>query len=185
MAERPRAPEQPTTGSKRRRVVWLAAACVVAAGLVVSSRFIGRSRGPVSDARPARSDAVRIVDEPGAAQDPSSPQLRLEGAFDRVLPLRPGDVVHLEASQLPAAGDVELELDLGEASADAGARPVRIYRDGRVRLELETRPLEGDLTLARLVAPADAFRDPARYVIEVETTERSHFPLRRYALEVR
>ena len=26
---------------------------------------------------------------------------------------------------------------------------------------------------------------PGRYVIEVKTVERSHFPLRRYALEVR
>lgn len=196
MPEQPRAPEteakrrvatcgQGPVPARRRFTAWLALGVIALAGFFSLSRFGGVSHDPATGAGPARSDGVRLVEEPGVEQHPSSPRLRLEGDFDGVLAVRPGDVIHVEASQLPRAGDVEIEIDLVEASADAAARPVRVYRDGRLLTELRTQPLEGDRTRARLTIPAETFGVSAKYVIEVVTTEKSHFPLRRYAIEVR
>ena len=69
-------------------------------------------------------------------------------------------------------------------SADDEPRPVRLIGpDGRV---LETvGALDTDDRRSARVEIDPAFLRPGRYVVEMKTTERSHFPLRRYALEVR
>ena len=171
----------------RRRVrawSWIGLIVVVGVGLFMASRFTGGASNPVADARPWRWDTVELIDEPGAEQHPSSPQLRATGDLDRPIAVRPGDVVHIEAVQLPASGAVEMELDLEVASKNAEPRPVRVYFGGRVVRELETRPLEGELLQARVAIPVAVFGESGLYMIEVETTEKAVMPLRRYAIEL-
>ena len=52
-------------------------------------------------------------------------------------------------------------------------------------IELATSPFGADRTRARIDLPPDALNRPGRYIIEIETTEKSHIPLRRFAIEVR
>jgi hypothetical protein len=81
--------------------------------------------------------------------------------------------------------DEALEVDLlfPEPSASREPLPARILApDGRL-LELPA-GVAADARRARIEIPA-GWLAPGRYIIELKTTERSHFPLRRYALEVR
>ena len=77
-----------------------------------------------------------------------------------------------------------LRLVLGEPSRSEEPRPVRV-------LSLDSRVFEGqgilgsDLADARFEIDPAFLATPGRYIVEVKTTEQSHFPLRRYALEVR
>lgn len=170
----------------RRRIragSWIGLLIAVGLVLFASRHLAGRVANPVADARSWRGDTVELIDEPGADQAPSSPQLRAVGDLDRPIALRSGDVVHVETLQLPADA-VTLELGLGEASKDAAPRPVRVYFGGRVVRELETRPLEGDLMQARVEIPSAVFGAPGLYMIEIETTEKAVMPIRRYAIEL-
>jgi hypothetical protein len=164
---------------------WIGLLVVVGVVLYASKGIMDRGANPIADGRPWRSDTAPLIDEPGVEQHASSPQLRVVGDLDRPIAVRPGDVVHIEALQLPAGGGaVQLELDLEVASKDAEPRPVRVYFGGRVVRELETGPLDGDLMQARVAIPSALFAESGRYMIEVETTEKATMPIRRYSIEL-
>ena len=94
-----------------------------------------------------------------------------------------GETIEIDLGSLEAGRPLVLRLDLGEPSRTDQPRPVRLYGpDGSVR-EDQGALGEGRTSARYEIDPA--WLAPGRYVIEVKTTERSHFPLRRYALEVR
>ena len=99
-------------------------------------------------------------------------------------PVEPGATLELSSEDFPRGAPVVVSLKLGEPSATGDARPVRLIADpsGRV-LEID-----GFLDADRLHATIEvegSWLEPGRYVVEVKTTERSHFPLRRYAIQVK
>ena len=157
---------------------WIATVVLVAAAIFL---WLQAGGGPGG-----RGRGVTLVPEPGAEQQSTSPQLRLEGALDAPLPMRAGDVVHLEAGQLPASGDVALELALAEPSATAEPRPVTVHAGTPLQLawEGESAPLAGERTAAPVALPVDLIRAPGRYLVTIETTEKMAIPVRRYMLEV-
>ena len=173
-------------GTRIPLVAWGAGGVLLLVAIFLVVRGDGRPASPVADARMKRPGTVELIDEPGAEQQSTSPQLRVVGEIDAPIPLRPGDVVHLEILQLPAGGDVSLDLDLVVPSESADARPVQVFRGTpfTLALELETEALEGDRNRARVKIPASFFADPGRYIIMVETTEKASLPFRRYAIEV-
>jgi hypothetical protein len=78
-----------------------------------------------------------------------------------------------------------LSLDLRMPADAVGTEPppVRVVApDGRL---LHAEGSIGENPGSVGLALDTAWLLPGRYVIEVKTVERSHFPLRRYALEVR
>jgi hypothetical protein len=79
---------------------------------------------------------------------------------------------------------VVLRLVLGEPSRTQEPRPVRVIAADRRVFEGQGILGEG-LADARFEIDPAFLSSPGRYVVEVQTTELSHFPLRRYALEVR
>ena len=93
-----------------------------------------------------------------------------------------GQTIGIESAALPSEGVLLLELRL-PADSVGEEPPVRVISpDGRlIETVGETGAEPGSVGL-----PLDpSWLRPGRYVIEVTTLERSHFPLRRYALEVR
>ena len=94
-----------------------------------------------------------------------------------------GETIVFQAAKLEPGRPVELSLDLEVASQNDEPRPVRIIGpDGKVR---ERRaPLADERRSARFDVDSE-WLVPGRHIIEVRTTELSHFPLRRYAVEVR
>ncbi len=122
--------------------------------------------------------------EPGATQNPASPQLRAEGDLDRVLPARPGDVIHLELAQITDASMVRVEFVVPVAQEGESPRPVRIYAGHQPPVELETLPLSGDRTRLRIDVQPGTFSQAGKYVVEVVSTEPGALPVRRFAIEV-
>jgi hypothetical protein len=98
------------------------------------------------------------------------------------LSIRSGDTLEIPASTL--AGDELAVLDLlFPQPTEATQLPVRVVSfDGR-RLESRGAIRAEDRRSASVEIPA-GWLSPGRYMIELETTERTHFPLRRYVVEV-
>jgi hypothetical protein len=113
------------------------------------------------------------VAEPGRASEPQG-----------VLVLRSGETLEIDSAALPAGGRVRLQLTLPVASTSDEPRPVRILVEGREPLETLGEHRAGDRKSASLEIDADWLR-PGHYIVEVKTTELTHLPLRRYALDVR
>jgi ADP-ribose pyrophosphatase YjhB (NUDIX family) len=99
------------------------------------------------------------------------------------LPVASGETIELEAASLVPGRPVALRVFLGEPSKNGEPLPVRIYAaDGRASA---TQGLLGDDRLDARVEIDPASLAPGRNIVEVQVTEFSHFPMRRYAIEVR
>ena len=94
-----------------------------------------------------------------------------------------GGTIEIDSKSLEPGRPVVVRLELGVPSTTEEPRPVRLLGPGGFVREGQGVLGEGR-TSARYEIDA-AWLAPGRYVIEVKTTEQSHFPLRRYALEVR
>ena len=128
--------------------------------------------GPGPDGEPRR---VRQVATP---EDPGSDDL---GFVE--LQLFSGDELEISVSSLPAGEPVFLSLGL--PTSPAGSLPVRVLAtDGRI-LETTGVVSEDDSTRVSVEIEAGWLDSPGRYIVELKTKERTHFPLRRYAIEVR
>jgi hypothetical protein len=141
--------------------------------------------GPFSRPEPREAGAgaemrVDPVPEPEPATPPPSPSA---GSARKALSIDSGATLEIEAQALPTSGPLAVELLFPEPST-ATALPVRILsEDGRI-LHLQAGIPEQDARRASVEIPPD-WLSPGRYVVELKTTERTHLPLRRYALEVR
>jgi hypothetical protein len=132
---------------------------------------------------------VAAVAPPAAAPapvvaPPAPPRLALPDAAGEVR-IVSNETIQLDSASLVPGKPVVLRLVLGEPSKNEEPRPVRILST------MDRRMLEGEGVLGEGFADARFEIDPAflsipgRYIVEVKTTELSHFPLRRYAIEVR
>jgi hypothetical protein len=98
-------------------------------------------------------------------------------------PLVPTVTLALERAVLPAQGPVRLSLALAEPSADAEPRPVTVVSIQDQRVFSTQGHLDAERMNATIDVPVD-FLQPGTYLVQMKTTERTHFPLRRYAIEV-
>jgi hypothetical protein len=99
-------------------------------------------------------------------------------------PLAPFATLALSRERFPAEGPVSLSLQLPEPSADAEPRPVTLLSIQDQRVYTTQGRLDDGRTTATIEVPADFLR-PGTYLVQLKTTERTHFPLRRYVVEVR
>ena len=150
-----------------------------------------QARGPsaASESTPA-PEPREPVREPSAASGPA-PVPAGSSADGESTPREPGDMSVASGMVLPIAladlapGEpVVVTLLLGVPSAGRAPRPTRLIApDGR-QLQLGAELAFEDRSRARLsIDPA--WLTPGRYLVEVKTTEATHFPLRRYVLDVR
>ncbi len=145
-----------------------------------------RSTGTLVSLAAATAIAVVILPDRSEAADPGA-----EGEASRVsevatpveLKLDSGDEQEIQASTLSAGQPVLLSLGL--ATSPPVSLAVRVLAaDGRI---LETTGVvhEDEPTWARAEIEAGWLDRPGRYIVELKTNERTHFPLRRYAITVR
>ncbi len=166
---------------KATRIALVAGAAVAGAtlSLLTSDRWRRPTPEPVAAvAPPAAAPAPAPVLVP-----PAPPRLALPDAAGE-LRIASHETIQIDAASLVPGKPVVLRLVLGEPSRNQEPRPVRVY-------SADQRVLEGEGILGEGLADARFELDPAflsipgRYIVEVQTTEISHFPLRRYAVEVR
>ncbi|MDJ0852395.1 MAG: hypothetical protein QNK04_28830 [Myxococcota bacterium] len=125
-----------------------------------------------------RADAPQREEAPAA---PAEPKPLAPGADHAI---ESGQTLDLDSAALPDDRPLVLQLELGEPSRDLEPRPVRIIGpDGRL-FHTHGPVDESDRLSARIEVDSE-WLTPGRYIVEVKTTERTHFPLRRYALEIR
>ena len=94
-----------------------------------------------------------------------------------------GQAIEISIDPHRRSQPVAFSLSLAEASTDDEPRPVRLVAsDGRI-LELDG-TVANDRMAASIEVPAE-FLSPGRYLVEVKTTEATHFPLLRYVVVVR
>jgi hypothetical protein len=160
-------------GSRLRVALIVLGLAALAAGLL----WI-KSQGP--DA-PAHGDTAR----PAAAApvDPGVSEVKDRETGDGHA-IVSGGTLELVAVELAGSEPVLLDLLLPAPPESVTDLPVRVLApDGRV-LELQGLIAAEDRGRARVVLDP-AWLSPGRYIVEIQTMERTHFPLRRYALEVR
>jgi hypothetical protein len=95
------------------------------------------------------------------------------------------ETIQLDRASLTPGKPVVLRLDLEVPSRSQEPRPVRVIsmEDRRI---LEGQGILGeDRSDARFELDPGFLSIPGRYVVEVKTTEISHFPMRRFGIEVR
>ena len=164
--------------STRLRTLFAAAVAIGLLGL--SLRFFGDgSRELPVSVPPSRPEA-----QPSAlgGPPPATPGNGVTRPGD--LTLVSGETSEISGDALPVGRATALHLRLAEPSVDGDPLAGRILSEGRAPLDLSAAILGEDRRTATVEIEAD-WLSPGRYVIEVQTTERTHFPLRRYALEVR
>lgn len=122
---------------------------------------------------------------PAAAREasPVAPLVDLRETSLETLSIRSGDTLEIPAGTL--AGDEPTVMDLlFPKPTEAAQLPVRVLAfDGR-QLESRGAIRADDRRSASVEIPA-GWLSPGRYLIELKTTEQTHFPLRRYVVEVR
>jgi hypothetical protein len=163
---------------------WVAAggaiAVAVAVGLRVCWSPVSPENAPAGAPEEGLARAAVEPDPPAPTEAaPAPPDPDLEG-----LVLQSGATLEIARASLSSDEPVVVNLLLPEPSQTSEPLAVRVLAfDGRI---LETRGAlhEADRRSARFELQAD-WLSPGRYLIEMKTTERTHFPLRRYALEVR
>jgi hypothetical protein len=168
---------------RRLRAVLLVAGVVALAVLI-----LGRSRTPAPEPEPAspappdEPSLVRITPEaaPPLAPTVDPPVPFVQGAGPH--PIESGRTLGIERRDLPDGTPLLLDLQVpAEVIPEEPALRV-IATDGRV---LETVGQSGDREGSVRLPLDPAWLSPGRYVIELRTLEREHFPLRRFAIEVR
>ena len=164
---------------KGTRIALVAGAAVAGAALslLTSDRWRRPAPEPVAAvAPPAAAPAPAVA--PPAPPRPAVPDAAGE------LRIASHETIQIDTASLVPGKPVVLRLVLGEPSKTEEPRPVRVFSADR-------RVFEGQGILGEGLADARFEIDPAflstpgRYVVEMKTTELSHFPLRRYGLEVR
>jgi hypothetical protein len=92
-----------------------------------------------------------------------------------------GGTLVLASAELPAGQPLALSLDLEVRPERFDPHPTRIMTVGREPLDIVAVIDPTDPTRAQIEVPP-GWLAPGRYVVDVKTTERSHFPLRRYQI---
>ena len=161
----------------RRRVPLWAIAFGLGVALAVA---VGYPRAVRPPAPPA--PAAVEPPPPAEAHAPAPPPIATPRA--PATPLAPGGTLELSRADFPASGPVVVKLALAEPSTEGAPRRVRIFSiDDRHGIETQA-SLDPSLAVASLELDP-SFLQPGNYFVEVQTTERSHAPVRRYAIVVR
>ncbi len=161
---------------RRRRVLWSAGALAILVASGAIGVLIARDRsevaGPGPDGEPRHTRQIATPEGSGS-DDLGFVELQLIS----------GDELEIPVSSLPAGEPVFLSLGL--PTSPLGSLPVRVLAtDGRI-LETTGVVYEDDPTRVSVEIEAGWLDSPGRYIVELKTKERTHFPLRRYAFEVR
>ena len=168
-----------TLSEARNTGPWIVG--VLVAGIAIGFGVWRLSPAPAEIAVPAPGAPVAEV--PAAEASPAPAELPLEPVSESyAIPIR--GRIAISASSFAPDVPVALDLELPDAIRGSDTRPVRVAAvDGRqMRTTASVRSGAGSGIRLEL---APGWLVPGRYLIEVTTDEKTHFPMRRYVLEVR
>lgn len=152
----PEAPEVPAAAS---------APVTVPAATPEASEVLAAATPPAAIPVPARPAAVPVVEIP-------------------VPRIAAGGRLTLDATALPDAGSLTLNLELSDEARGSATQTVRVISvDGR-RMDTTASSLPGAGSGVRLEI-ASGFLSPGRYMIEIDTEDAHPLQIRRYVLEIR
>jgi hypothetical protein len=134
----------------------------------------------------AERGAPPAAPAPAASQPaPAAPEAVAPAAATGELPMaKAGGTLRLDRASFPASGPVRVNLELPVASADDSPRPVRLVSQPDHRI-LQINGAVGSDRNAATIDVDSGYLPPGTYLVEIQTTEQSHFPLRRYFIIVR
>lgn len=161
----------------RGLVVGLAVGAVALALLALWPRG-GDEAAPAPPADEPPAGEAPAGPPPAAAVPPAPPEARFEAVADLVS----NEHRTIALADVPVGEPLRLNLRLAEPSANDEPRPVRVTAVSGETLEISG-SVKADRTSAAIEIPR-SFAIPGRYMIEVRTTEQTHFPARRYVIEL-
>jgi hypothetical protein len=162
------------------RTLWIALGALAATALLVlfAMLLLSRSLAPEASPPPPTQAPEPAKQEPKLPSEP-----RPVDPYAGEIRVAAGDTIVLRKAMLEPGKPVVLSLDLGEPSQTGEPRPARLLGPkGPIKATEAT--LDAARTGARFVIDPASLTGPGRYIVEVQTTERSHFPIRRYAIQL-
>lgn len=163
----------------RQPVVAVTGAAVVVVAVIALLALPDRTQSPPE---PAPSEPARTA--PHATPVPAG-EAPLPTELLEALHLGLGESREIAAAAVSSGRPLLLMLQVPAVTDGVAALPVRIYAEDGRRLEGMGTIANGERERASFSVEADWLSRPGRYIVEVETTEKSHMPLRRFAIEVR
>jgi hypothetical protein len=154
---------------------WIVGALAAALAIGVA---VWRLDAPAPE--PPAATVAEARPEPAPQAPAPGPELPLQPAAESYRIAERGRIA-ISSETLTPGVPVVFDLDLREEARGGGVRPVRLVGvDGRA-MDATSSPGAGGVRLE--VDPEWLL--PGRYMIEVRTAEKTHFPAQRYVLEVR
>ena len=98
--------------------------------------------------------------------------------------LEAGSEVGVLLEELPRDRPARFAVFIPVPSTDSEPRPVRLIASDSRTLKVWA-PMVGAERMHATFEVHPGWLEPGRYIVEVKTTERTHFPLRRYVFNVR
>jgi hypothetical protein len=172
------------------RIALVTGALLAGAGL--SLLFSDRWRQPdpepavVVAPPPAPAPAPAPAPEPPPPEPPppadQTPRLAVPNA-DGEISLAHHETIQLDSASLTPGRPLVMHLDIEVPQLTDEPRPVRVISpEGRI---FEGQGVLGEGRSNARFEIDPAFFKPGRYLVEIKTTEMTHFPLRRFLIEVR
>ncbi len=174
-------PESSNTNGAR----WIA----LAVGVLVIAAGIAWLVGARDEQLPRAAEKTRAETTPTAAAESgtSMPDATPEpaGAAQPAAVITDKGRLTVVLADLAEGEVAAVGLDMPDDVRGEGPRPTKIVDVSRQRmLELEAQPISGSGTGVRLEIDPE-WLEPGQYMIQVDTAPTTHFPVRRYVLEVR
>jgi hypothetical protein len=173
--------EPPAETTHRTPSIAVAGAAVVIIAVIALLALSDRSDTPSNPA----ADATEERAATSHAETELPPETAAAIELPTALHLELGEDREIAAADLPSGRPFLLSLSVPIVTGGVDALPVRlIAEDGRV-LEVMGAVAKDGRERAAVPIEANWLNRPGRYIVEVKTTEKTHMPLRRYAIEVR
>ncbi|MFQ5416063.1 MAG: hypothetical protein ACE5FL_03330 [Myxococcota bacterium] len=163
----------------KRRARWIAYALACAAA-VIAIQLLRSSEDAVAPPRAAGTEAS-VARDPARAPAPTT----VSKSSSRAPELAAGETLEIAAADIRTDVPFVLSVLLPPPKAGVEVLEARVLAENEEPLETRAVLDADDRGRAAVTIDGAWLARPGRYVVEVRTTELSHFPLRRYAIEVR
>ena len=168
------------------RIALVASALLAGAGLslLLSDRWRQPAPPPVVPAAPPPAPAPAPAPEPPPPEPPAdqTPRLAVPNEAGEIS-LAHHETIQLDSASLTPGKPLVMHLDIEVPQLTDEPRPVRVISpEGRI---FEGQGVLGEGRSNARFEIDQAFFKPGRYLVEIKTTEMTHFPLRRFLIEVR
>ena len=134
---------------------------------------------PASSPREAESSPRARAEGSASEAREAQPRPTLSGGS-----VAPAKTIVVFADDLPERGDFLLELELAVPSRTGEPLVGRVISSDSREYALSATIRGEDRLRASVAIPTEFLAAPDRYIVEIKTTEQSHFPIRRYVILV-